>query len=179
MKSSDSVLSKHFKGGVFKFHYKSYFPLGFQVAGVLLGVGGFKLLEVIPLLGVLLIFGFIVTLIAKDSIEINLNTKEYRDSISIFGVCVGKWLLLPSPDYISIFPTRVSQTMSSVRGTNQTTINELHLRINIVYGTNRRLHVFSAVSIEEAHLISYELSAKLDCGIYDCSGDENVWLVPR
>lgn len=145
----------------------------------LFGAAGFKLLGVVPLLGVLFISGFLVTLFAKDSIEINLDTKKYRDSISVFGVCIGKWLLLPSPDYISIFPTRVSQTMNSARGINQTTINELHLRINIVHGTNRRLHVFSAVSIEEAHLISYKLSAKLDCGIYDCSGDENVWLVPR
>ncbi|MGB0850683.1 MAG: hypothetical protein ACPGTP_05520 [Bacteroidia bacterium] len=123
-----------------------------------------------------LILAGVVLFFAKEVLQIDLKKEEHRTAFSLFGLFLGKWEDLPEVEYVSIFPTKLSQTINSAQtGTNSSMSHE-EVRVNFIYQKNKRMHVFTSNNIEEVRQVALRFAEIMNLGVYDCSGEENVWL---
>jgi hypothetical protein len=120
-------------------------------------------------------FGVLI-LIAKDTISLNLDNGTYSVGMSVFNKTIYRWTPLPKIEYVSIFPTQLTQRINSARTGHGSTIGYTHLRINLIYGRNRRLHVYSSKTLEDVKQKALYFGERLNVGVYDCTGSENVWI---
>ena len=157
----------------YSFTIKSYFPVHFKILGgvfILFAFFKFSIVTLVPgLLGILLILG-------KEGIEIDFAKRQYRSGLSFLGVNISKWQLFVNLNYVSIFPTNVATTLYMARTALGTTINDIDLRVNIIYKEKKRIHVYSARNKEDALLIAKEIGSGLSLKIYDCSNEPKNWI---
>lgn len=111
--------------------------------------------------------------------EIDFKFGQYREAFSLFGKSFGKWSDLPEIEYVSIFPTQLNQKINSIQSAHSTSNSLKEVRINLVYNRNRRLHVFTSKNQEEIMQLAMQFGDELEIGVYDCTGEENVWLKPK
>lgn len=117
---------------------------------------------------------------AKRIIQLNLLEFKVREAMSIFGLVIGTWKNTGLLEYLSIFPTKLAQRSGSAQTAMMSnfSMGKEH-RLNLIHSKNRRLHLFTSTDLEEIKRISLLLGEKMNLGVYDCTGEENVWLRPR
>ena len=78
-------------------------------------------------------------LVAAEGIEIDFNNKSYRTVYRVLGVDIGFWKDLPPIVYVSIFETRVNQTIGgkSFSSTATATVSSKVAIINLFDADNR------------------------------------------
>lgn len=130
----------------------------------------YDLLSVLGIpLGLLILF-------SKETISIYRNNRTYSLGLSVLDKAIYRWKSLPAIEYVSIFPTQLTQRINSARTGHGSTIRYTHLRINLIYGRNRRLHVYSSKTLEDVKQKALYFGERLNVGVYDCTGSENVWI---
>lgn len=167
-KIQDGVLT-FIRGDYFLFHFRAV-GLVLMALGVYnMVTGSFLSAVVFILLGALLYF-------PKEVVQIRFADKHYRESVSYFGFVLGSYESLPWIEYVSIFPTKLSQKMGSATTAIQTTSAFREIRINLVYAKNKRLHIANFQEARVAIDFGQQVGENLDVGVYDCTGDTNVWI---
>jgi hypothetical protein len=132
-------------------------------------IGGFISALVFIVLGILLFF-------PKEVIQVRLIDKYYRESVSYFGIVLGSYTSLPWIEYVSIFPTKLSQKMGSATTAIQTTSSFNEIRVNLIYAKSKRLHIANFTDADKAVQFGTKVGDELDVGVYDCTSDQNIWL---
>jgi hypothetical protein len=161
-----------------------YCPFNVRLIGYFLMMGAIYNLTDVPaivptFIGLLLTILGLAAVASRAGIQINLETRQYRDYFDLFKTKLGSWHSLPEIEYISVFGATVSQNISSrVSGT---TLVDKSIEVNIV-GTNReKIFVQDYDSEADALKLAKQLAESLGAKIYLASEqqyyDHNLILV--
>ena len=110
---------------------------------------------------------FIIFLLFRKGLELDLNGKRYRKIISIFGLNIGKWKTLPPIEYISVFKT-IKNSRLRLR-TAETTLGFVVYKLNLFYNKNQHLEVYIADEKEDAFKVANQIAKVLNVEIYDAT----------
>jgi hypothetical protein len=110
----------------------------------------------------------------KDGIEIDLQHRQYRDLISLFGISYGKWKALPDIEYVSVFKT--TQTSRVWVSTANTNVTSTAVKVNLFYNTNQKIEAYETENVDEAFKIGKEIAKMLNIDILDATERESKWL---
>jgi hypothetical protein len=161
----------------FKYTHGNYFQMPFIIIGVvmiLLSIGSlFTGFAVLPI--ILILLGLFLTF-SRKVVAVNFGIENYKETFSIFGISPNNWKPLPVIEYVSIFPTKVSQSIASFNPAMQTEIGFKEVRINLIHSRNKRLHVFTSETEEIFKQVALKFGEELKVGVYDCTGEENIWI---
>lgn len=114
--------------------------------------------------GFLLAWIFLILLgfyfISTEGIEINFESNSYRQIFSIFGSNYGTWSYFPQMEYLSLFRTRVSQSIGgkSFSSTATATLSDTVIRINL-FSSNRNHPVTLYTTKSES--VAYDIAEKI------------------
>jgi|GEM_PF-980393 hypothetical protein len=165
------------KDGVLTFTRGHYFLFHFRAVGlVLMALGVYNLVVGSLISAVVFIALGILLFFPKEVVQIRFADKHYRESVSYFGLVLGKYQSLPWVEYVSVFPTKLSQTMGSATTALQTTASFKEIRVNLIYAKNKRLHIANFNDAEKSAAFGMMVGEQLNVGVYDCTGKENVWI---
>lgn len=126
-----------------------------------------------------IIFGAIffmlgINFILTEGIEIDLESKSFRNVKSIFGKNFGKWSPYPEFEYVSVFQTKESQRINFVTATTSVTSNIILL--NLFYKGNKYFTVYKTTDKKDAFEVAEHLKLALDIDILDATEKEKKWL---
>lgn len=98
-------------------------------------------------------------IITGEGIEINFNNKSYRTIYRILGADIGFWKDLPPMVYVSVFETRVNQTIGgkSFSSTATATVSSKVAMINLFDADNRPETLYMTKNKEAAVEIAEKL----------------------
>ena len=163
--------------GVHRFKRGKYHGIAFQILGYTFFIISIQqlLLGSIWLMLVLLPLG-IYWVFTNEVITVDLMNKTYSEGRQLFGWNVAKMQPLPSIEYVSIFPTLLTQSTTTYPIASKLTTYSQEIRINLIHSRNQRLHIYSSDNRESLLKIAYQFADFLNVGIYDCAGEENVWI---
>ena len=168
------------KDEIHQFTKGSYFLFHFRGVGLVLVLYNFyAIIQELSLLSVLLILLGTALFFSKEKYELDFEFMQYREAFSLSNISFGKWHNLPEIDYVSIFPTKLTQTIQSAQTAHATSRSFKEVRINLVHGKNQRMHIFRSKDVAELRKKAMFFADKLNVGVYDCTGEENVWLKER
>jgi hypothetical protein len=125
---------------------------GFIFVGI---VNGFLSL-IIPLL-----------ILRTDGSEIDLESKTYRKTHSIFGFSIGKWQPLPETEYISVFSTTENITVRA--SSAETTNNRDVILLNVFYDRNQKFTAYSTTSLKDAFDVASHIADALAIDLLDAT----------
>ena len=109
-----------------------------------------------------------------DGIEIDFETKQYRNIYGILNFKFGKWEDLPDIEYVSVFKT--TQTSRVWISTASTVVTNTSVKVNLFYNTNRKLEIYESEKSDDAFKIAKEVALHLDIDILDATKRESEWL---
>ena len=98
-------------------------------------------------------------LVTAEGIEIDLDNKSYRIVYRILGADIGFWKDLPPMVYVSVFETRVNQTIGgkSFSSTATATVSSKVAMINLFDADNRPKTLYMTKNKEAAIVIAKKL----------------------
>lgn len=106
--------------------------------------------------------------------QINLTTKTFRTIKSIFGLTFGKWQPYPEFEYISVFKTKESQTVTVVTASATSTSDIIVL--NLFYNRNKHFTIYKTNNIDDAFKVAQHLKIALQIDVLDATTNEKRWL---
>ena len=109
-----------------------------------------------------------------DGIEINFETKKYRNIYGVLNFKFGKWEDLPDVEYVSVFKT--TQTSRVWVSTASTVVTNTFIKVNLFYNTNRKLEIYESEKSDDTFRIAKEIALRLDIDILDATKREPEWL---
>jgi len=112
-------------------------------------------------------------LASTEGTQVDFINKRYRTIWSIFGLHIGTWKPCPEFDYISVFRTSESQTVSVV--TAITTISREIIMINLFYG-NRHLTFYKTNDKAQAFKVAEHFRIVFNLNILDATERDKKWL---
>lgn len=145
---------------------KRLYGAGLLFLGILSAFSG-NTLGIIFLISSLFFFKY-------DGIEIDFETKKYRNIYGILNFKFGKWEDLPDVEYISVFKT--TQTSRVWVSTASTVVTNTSIKVNLFYNTNRKLEIYESEKSDDAFKIAKEVALHLDIDILDATKKESEWL---
>lgn len=137
-----------------------------KIIGNILWISGFFCLLLVNVRfgpGFLFVWGILffagLYFISTEGIELNFESNSYRQVFSIFGSNYGTWDYFPHIEYVSLFRTRVSQTIGgkSFSSTASATLSDKVIKINL-FSPNRNHPTTLYVTKNEN--IAYEIAEK-------------------
>jgi len=103
------------KNKKFDFRTSSYFPMGVNLFGILIGLTGLALIfSPNPIAGIVCITASIIILTTSYRIEINFEKKLYKDYVWFLGIKNGKAERFENIEYLYIKQSKSSQRMNSL-----------------------------------------------------------------
>lgn len=180
MNENNDQKSKYINDDVYSFKLRAYSPLPLRIITIVMGIG-LTVQFLSSLYWPLLIFIFlcIVFFFAQMRIEIDLYRRLYRIGMNIFGKQFGKWLNTDQVDYLNIFPTKTSQTIGSYYQPNSAAITNSQIHVNFIFKNRKREQIFFTENVKEAKVLAHNVATSLQVGLYDCTGEENVWVIEK
>ncbi len=115
----------------------------------------------------LVFFGVALKLALREGIEVDLNGIRYRKIYAILGFADGKWKVLPSIEYISVFKTK-KKSRTRVISAEATMQLEVY-KVNLFYNTNKHIEAFVAEEKEDAFKVANQIAEVLSLEIYDAT----------
>lgn len=112
----------------------------------------------------------------RNAVDVNFKDKTMRYGPELFGIKLTKAKPFPAVEYVSIFPTKLGRKTTSYYSNSSVNENFTEVRVNLIHNRNQRLHVFTAQSYDDMYRVAMAFGEHLNIGVYDCSGDENVWI---
>lgn len=122
------------------------------------------------------IIGFVLGFyfLKSDGIEIDLESKKYRNTIHLFGLSYGQWKVLPDIEYVSVFKT--SQTTRVWVSTASTNVTNTVIKVNLFYNTNQKIEVYVCDNTDDAFKIAQQIATALNIDVLDATSRETKWL---
>ena len=147
--------------------YAGKIPLWRTIVGIILiltSIYGFIFVGVIN--------GFLsliipIILLRTEGSEINLQSKTYRKTNSIFGFSIGKWQPLPNTEYISVFSTSENETIRAL--TAETTNSRDVVLLNIFHDRNQKFTAYSTTSLKNAFDVASHIADALAIYLLDAT----------
>jgi hypothetical protein len=130
------------------FRTSSYFPFGILAFGVILGLTGFAIITVKPVVAAILLIISAVILTTHYRMEVNFTKMQYRDCVWLLGIRTGEPKAFAGIEYIFVKRIKVSQTMSM--RVVSTTLQKEQFDAYLKFGEN-----------DKVHLMTYDNRAKL------------------
>ncbi|WP_299884525.1 hypothetical protein [uncultured Lacinutrix sp.] len=145
---------------------KFIFGIGFFALGISWVAGG-------SLFG-LIMAGMAVFFFHTDGTEMDLETKTYRNFISLFSFRFGKWKKLPEIEYVSIFSTTETSTIRAASA--ETNIKSDIIQLNLFYNRNQKITAYNTTDKKDAFKVAKEIAQILNIDILDATEPESKWL---
>lgn len=146
--------------------YIQKIPLWLRIIGHALWIAGVLSLFIVNtkygpqfiVVGIFIIF-LGLYLITAEGIEIDFKNKSYRTVYRILGADVGFWKDLPPMVYVSVFETRVNQTIGgkTFSSTATATVSSKVAMINLFDADNRPETLYMTKNKEAAVAIAEKL----------------------
>ena len=130
---------------------------------------------------VALLFIVLAMAFMKLTIEIDPKNLQYRQGFRFLGMMTGSWERVKEFSYISIFPTLGSKERPTpiTSGPYTSEFHTKELRVNLVVDKRKRILLQVGMELKKARTLSVTLDELLEIGVFDCTGEENVWLKPK
>jgi len=109
-----------------------------------------------------------------EGIEINLDTKTYRETIHWFNFTLGKWKAFPQIDYVSVFKT--TQTTRVWVSTASTNVTDTEIRVNLFHSNNQKIEAYITTEKKVAFKVAQQIATALNVDILDATERESKWL---
>ncbi len=126
-----------------------------------------------------LFFGLIITVIGfnflmTEGSQIDFDQMRYRNIKSIFGIHIGKWKVMPTFDYISVFKTTEKKAISV---TSATTVmsDEIYL-INVFYQGNNYVTFYKSYKKDDAFEKAKHFRSVLNIPILNATETQSIWV---
>jgi hypothetical protein len=113
-------------------------------------------------------------MVTTEGSEINLTNKTYRTITSFFGIHFGKWKPCPEFEYVSVFKTSESQTVTIVTA-SATSKNDVIL-LNLFYNGNKHITFYKTTDKADAFKVAEHFKLALGVDILDATEREKKWL---
>lgn len=114
------------------------------------------------------------SLSTTEGAEIDTEAKKIRRIKSAFGIKFGSWKQYPQFEYVSVFRTRetTSLTFASASAKSKSAI----IVVNVFYNTNRHFTIYSTTDTAAAFKVAAKLHHALSIDVLDATGTEKKWL---
>jgi hypothetical protein len=153
------------------FKTQFFFPGGVVFVGAVLILFSPLVMVSHLTLGIMVLFGGLVTATTHVRIGIDLQNKTYREYIVFLGLRVGKYERFQELDYLFVRKAKVSQRRSSYYGNGATKIYSERYEGYLHYDGDVMLHLFSqgkkAKVVEQLN----KLSTQLNLSVVDKTGE--------
>ncbi|WP_412559720.1 hypothetical protein [Winogradskyella sp. MIT101101] len=125
------------------------------------------------------IFGFVICglsffFVHTTGIEIDLENRKYRKTVSFFSLAFGKWQELPNIDYVSVFKTSETTTVRALSA--EANVNNEVIKLNLFYNTNQKIEAYNTQSEKDAFEKAKQIATILKIDILDATERESKWL---
>lgn len=146
-------------------HIEPYSKLNLFFIGVLLFIIAFFYFQGTSAGFVFVIF--IVILLYRKGLEIDLKKERHRKTMCFFGMNIGVWRPLPKIKYISVFKTIKS---SRLRGkTAETTYGFVVYKVNLFQGQNKHLEIYITEDKSDAFKLAKQIALVLNLEVFDAT----------
>ncbi|RYD72007.1 MAG: hypothetical protein EOP53_22670 [Sphingobacteriales bacterium] len=159
---------------IYKHDQGAYFPMALQIIASVIGIGGFSIVLNYPLISVFLIPLALFVVFCRNGIEVDFNETKYRDYWGPTVLRFGKWISLPEIDYISVFKTKISQTVSS--RVSSVNFEDEEIQVNLITADRKRITVFETKNKNHALARAWKFADQLKVGILDATTHEREWI---
>lgn len=153
---------------------EKFFPPQFVYFGYLLFGLGIYLSSKLEILGFFLVI--IAPILSFSFIGIKINFKEniYKEYINIYGICFGKWKIIPKIQYLTIFIEKLSQNInvSSISTSNSFE----NFKINIIISETKRISIGVFKNKEKAIKAGKILAKGLKTKLLDHTSKNSEWI---
>lgn len=121
--------------------------------------------------GIMVLFGGLVTATTHVRVVIDLRNKKYREYIVFLGLTVGKYEHFQELDYLFVRRAKVSQRRTSYYGNGGTTLVSDRYEGYLHYDGDVMFHMFSENKKAKALERLRNLSTQLNLRVVDKTGD--------
>jgi hypothetical protein len=144
-----------------------------MIFGILLICVGINVIIFTDMTGFIAV-GVGLFLIKKDGIELNLESKKYRELISFAGLNFGKWKAVPEFEYVSIFKTSENIRVRVVVA--EANLKDMIYKVNLFYNRNKYITAYKTNDIDEAMKIGIEVGRVFQMDVLDATTPNQKWL---
>lgn len=153
--------------------YQKPIPFAKKFFGFTLLLGGLAALLTGSLFGLIFIAIGLGLNLAEGS-EIDLASKTFRSTKSLFGFKMGNWKPIPEFEYVSVFKTKESQTVRVV--TAETTQTYAIIHVNLFYNRNKHITFYKTDNKKDAFDVAEHFKLALGIDVLDATESEKKWL---
>jgi len=126
-----------------------------------------------------IVFGAVVFFIglnfhSSEGSQIDLDSKTFRKTKTIFGMHFGKWKPCPKFDYVSVFSAKENQTINVI--TASATLSSNVILLNMFYDINKHITFYKTKDKEDAFRVANHFKLVFDIDILDATSKDRVWL---
>ncbi|HYG14745.1 MAG TPA: hypothetical protein VEC12_03260 [Bacteroidia bacterium] len=164
-----------FKDNSYSYYYGWYFPLGIRIVVILIMTGALTAsVNGQPMsLGSLPFLAFFI--FVRKRLDINFTNKQYRETMTLFGMPVNRWKPIPPFEYVSVFTAKMVSTVNTRVHSGNFTGEEV--QVNLVYPKNKKITAASIDSKMKAFDLATYFSVRLDnLRVLDATQRPFVWL---
>lgn len=115
----------------------------------------------------LVFFAVALKLALREGIEVDLSGIKYRKTYNILGFTDGKWKVLPSIEYVSVFKTK-KKSRARVIAARAIMETEVY-KVNLFHNTNQHIVAYVAEEKEKAYSVANQIAGILSIEIYDAT----------
>jgi len=114
-------------------------------------------------------------LVHRKGAEIDLDKKQYRELLSIYGFLFGLWEKLPENiKYLSVFKTKENKRYRGFTA-SATVANEI-IKLLLFYNKNNRIEIYKTTDLDDAFNNAKFISDELNIKILDATIKPSKWL---
>ena len=142
-----------------------YFPQRFIIGFVLVCVAVAIAAANIFILSGIFVLGAAMVVSTRYCVDIDLNSKTYREYTWFFGLKIGEKIKFDEIQYVFINKFKTSQSMN-VRVAS-TTVHAKDFRIFVKFTEEEKIHILTRSNYDPAIKAAKEIASKLKADLYD------------
>ncbi len=146
----------------------------FQMLGVLLFIIGIGFIFRLNPWSVILIFVGVALATMTIGIQINFENRTHRDYFRILGFKYGKWSVIPTLDYVSVFVEQYSQDMAVASIISANSYKDY--KVSLIVSKSQRFDAGEYDNKEMAFKVAENIAKKLDAKLLDYTSKEPKWI---
>jgi len=157
------------------FIFKQKKSIPYQIASFMVLLYGIILIQYFIFGGIIIGIGSLIFISVIEGIEIDFNSRKYRNAKFIGKLTIGNWQNLPEINYISVFRTTITRAIVG-RSEARVSSSERVIIINLIYDKNKKLRVYKTKDYKDAFKKAELFSQKLNLRIFDATEKIGKWI---
>ncbi len=146
----------------------------FQMLGIVLFIIGIGFIFRLNPWSALLIFVGVTLATMTTGVQIDFEKKMHRDYIRILGFKHGKWVNIPTLDYVTVFVEAYSQNMGVASISATDTFKDF--KIGLIVSKTQHFDAGGYVNKVEAFKAAENIAKKLDARLLDYTSRDPEWI---